>query len=75
MTEDERALLLEIAKYCYATGMCQTISAIPLALAIKRFEPDFELPPPEYMAWKKEQPTDNPIEKQSGILSFLGWKN
>jgi hypothetical protein len=43
MTDDERTLLVEVAKYCYATGMNKLISCRPLAAAINKFEPDFEL--------------------------------
>jgi hypothetical protein len=42
MTDEERTLLLEVAKYCYVTGMDKLISCHPIAEAIRKFEPDFE---------------------------------
>ena len=79
MTNDERTLLLEVAKYCYATGMNKVISGAPLAQAIKRFEPDFELPSP--LMDKPDRPwiTKNygtlmEIEPPpKGVVSYLKW--
>lgn len=47
MTEDERELLVQVAKYLYAKGMCAVVSGEPMLLAIRKFDPEFQLTPYE----------------------------